>query len=141
MTPLRASGLPSLRTRRAGHLGRDGGHRRRQRDSIFRYAKRRSGFVHTPLTEPATAIAGVLDECLENTSLGRPGEPEYVAAAVAFLCSPQASRLTGEVLDLNGGAHLKRYANTHERLPKPMNRGRSPKICALNPNSDISQVF
>jgi NAD(P)-dependent dehydrogenase (short-subunit alcohol dehydrogenase family) len=67
------------------------------------------GFVHTPLTEPAAAIPGVVEEYLENTPLGRVGTPEDVADAVVFLCSPKASWLTGEVLDLNGGAHLKRY--------------------------------
>jgi 3-oxoacyl-[acyl-carrier protein] reductase len=67
------------------------------------------GFVHTPLTDPALAISGVLDDYLENTPLGRAGTPEDVAEAVLFLCSPKASWLTGEVLDLNGGAHLKRY--------------------------------
>ncbi len=65
------------------------------------------GFVHTPLTEPATQIPGVLDEYLENTPLGRAGTPEEVAEAVVFLS--KAPWLTGEVLDLNGGAHMKRY--------------------------------
>ena len=78
------------------------------------------GFVHTPLTEGATAIPGVLDEYVENTALGRAGTPEDVAAAVAFLCSPQSSWMTGEVLDLNGGAHLKRYPNIHQHLTKLM---------------------
>jgi 3-oxoacyl-[acyl-carrier protein] reductase len=65
------------------------------------------GFVHTPLTEPATQIPGVLDEYLENTPLGRAGTPEDIAEAVLF--ASKASWLTGEVLDLNGGAHMKRY--------------------------------
>jgi NAD(P)-dependent dehydrogenase (short-subunit alcohol dehydrogenase family) len=67
------------------------------------------GFVHTPLTEPAAAVPGVVEEYLENTALGRAGTPEDIADAVLYLCSPAASWLTGEVLDLNGGAHLKRY--------------------------------
>lgn len=67
------------------------------------------GFVHTPLTELVTMADGVLEDYIENTPLGRVGVPEDVAEAVLFLCSDQASWLTGEVLDLNGGAHLKRY--------------------------------
>lgn len=67
------------------------------------------GFVATPLTEPAAAIPGVVDDYLENTPLGRAGTPQDVADAVTFVCSPKASWLTGEVLDLNGGAHLRRY--------------------------------
>jgi NAD(P)-dependent dehydrogenase (short-subunit alcohol dehydrogenase family) len=67
------------------------------------------GFVHTPLTELVTLADGVLEDYVENTPLGRVGVPEDVAEAVLFLCSDQASWLTGEVLDLNGGAHLKRY--------------------------------
>lgn len=69
------------------------------------------GFVHTPLTEPATLIPGVLDDYLENTPLGRAGTPEDVADAVVF--ASKASWLTGEVLDLNGGAHLKRYPDVY----------------------------
>ena len=67
------------------------------------------GFVNTPLTAPAASVPGVVEDYLENTPLGRAGTPEDVANAVRYLCSPGASWLTGEVLDLNGGAHLKRY--------------------------------
>lgn len=78
------------------------------------------GFVHTPLTEGASAIPGVLDDYIENTALGRAGTPEDVAAAVLFLCSPQASWMTGEIVDLNGGAHLKRYPDIHQHLTRLM---------------------
>ncbi len=78
------------------------------------------GFVHTPLTEGAAVIPGVVEEYVENTALGRAGTPEDIAAAVAFLCSPQSSWLTGEILDLNGGAHLKRYPDIHQHLMKLM---------------------
>jgi NAD(P)-dependent dehydrogenase (short-subunit alcohol dehydrogenase family) len=67
------------------------------------------GFVLTPLTEGAAMVPGVVEEYIENTALGRAGTPEDIANAVLFLCSDQASWMTGEVLDLNGGAHMKRY--------------------------------
>ena len=78
------------------------------------------GFVHTPLTEGAAVIPGVVEEYVENTALGRAGTPEDIAAAVVFLCSPQSSWLTGEILDLNGGAHLTRYPDIHQHLMKLM---------------------
>ena len=54
--------------------------------------------------------------------LGRAGTPEDIAEAVVFLCSPQSSWMTGEVLDLNGGAHLKRYPDINEHLTRLMNQ-------------------
>lgn len=35
--------------------------------------------------------------------LGRMGKPEGVAAVALFLASPEASFITGEILDVNGG--------------------------------------
>ena len=67
------------------------------------------GLVVTPLTAPAMDIAGVRDSYLENTPLGRSGEPEEIGAAVRYLLSDDAAWITGETLDINGGAHLQRY--------------------------------
>ncbi|MDT5325379.1 MAG: hypothetical protein QOF25_2531 [Mycobacterium sp.] len=76
------------------------------------------GFVHTPLTDGAAAIPGVVEEYVENTPLGRAGTPEDIAEAVLFLT--KAAWLTGEVLDLNGGAHMKRYPDIMAHLNRLM---------------------
>lgn len=76
------------------------------------------GFVATPLTEGATLVPGVIEEYTENTALGRTGTPQDIADAVAFLCSAKASWITGEVLDINGGAHLKRYPDIQAHVMK-----------------------
>lgn len=56
----------------------------------------------------ATALTDVLPEAarqaiLANTPLARLGEPEDIAGAVRFLCSDEASFITGEVLLVDGG--------------------------------------
>lgn len=76
------------------------------------------GFVHTPLTEGAAMVPGVVEEYVENTALGRAGTPEDIANAVLFLCSEQSSWMTGEVLDLNGGAHMLRYPDIMGHIMK-----------------------
>jgi 3-oxoacyl-[acyl-carrier protein] reductase len=40
---------------------------------------------------------------LTNTPLGKLGDPEDIAGAVRFLCSDEASFITGEVLVVDGG--------------------------------------
>jgi len=59
------------------------------------------GYVKTRLTDelPEEARGAMLD----NTPLGRLGDPEDVAGAVRFLCSDEASFITGEVLLVDGG--------------------------------------
>jgi 3-oxoacyl-[acyl-carrier protein] reductase len=69
------------------------------------------GLVPTPLTAPALDIPGIEDDYLANTPLGRSGAPEEIAEAVLYLA--RAAWVTGEVLDVNGGAHLMRYPDIH----------------------------
>jgi len=59
------------------------------------------GYVKTQLTDvlPEEATATML----QQTPLGRLGEPEDVAGAVRFLCSDAAAFITGEVLLVDGG--------------------------------------
>jgi len=72
------------------------------------------GLVVTPLTQPAMDIPGIEDDYLENTPLGRAGTPEEIAEAAAYLAS--AAWVTGEVLDINGGAHLLRYPDLNKHV-------------------------
>jgi 3-oxoacyl-[acyl-carrier protein] reductase len=59
------------------------------------------GYVKTRLTDvlPEEATGAML----QSTPLGRLGEPADVAGAVRFLCSDEASFITGEVLLVDGG--------------------------------------
>ena len=59
------------------------------------------GYVQTQLTEVLPEEAK--QAMLQQTPLGRLGEPGDVAGAVRFLCSDEASFVTGEVLLVDGG--------------------------------------
>jgi 3-oxoacyl-[acyl-carrier protein] reductase len=62
------------------------------------------GFIDTDMTR---ALAETQRAAL-NTQipLGRLGQPADIAAAVAFLCSPDAAYITGETLNVNGGMYM-----------------------------------
>ncbi len=58
-----------------------------------------------PVPEGANEYVGTL---LQGIPLGRTGTPEDIAHAVSFVCSDQASWLTGEVIGVNGGSQAGR---------------------------------
>ncbi|MFW0795454.1 SDR family NAD(P)-dependent oxidoreductase [Gordonia sp. CPCC 205515] len=67
------------------------------------------GVVDTPLTAGLALVPGLMEEYVENTPLGRAGQPEEIASMAAFLVSDRAAWITGAAFDVNGGAHLQRY--------------------------------
>ncbi|MFD2250283.1 3-oxoacyl-[acyl-carrier protein] reductase [Pseudochelatococcus lubricantis] len=59
------------------------------------------GPVETPMWQTVTQRAAPSPN--GNVPLGRFGQPEDVAQAILFLCSPASNWITGTVLDVNGG--------------------------------------
>ncbi len=58
------------------------------------------GFINTDMTKDLPQ-----DELKKLVPMGRFGKPEEVAAAVGFLVSDEASYITGEVININGGLY------------------------------------
>lgn len=63
------------------------------------------GFVPTELT--STVSEELRNDMLSVTPLGRFGTAEEVAAAIAFLCLPEAGYITGQTLAVDGGISMR----------------------------------
>lgn len=62
------------------------------------------GVIETAMTDALRAASA--PGLLAQTPLGRFGTAEEVAGVIAFLCSPAAGFVTGEVIHVNGGLHM-----------------------------------
>lgn len=62
------------------------------------------GFIDTDMTR--SLDEGQREKLISDIPLQRLGQPEDIAAAVAFLASPLASYITGQVLHVNGGMYM-----------------------------------
>lgn len=62
------------------------------------------GFIDTDMTKVLSEDQ--IGALKQQIPLGRLGQPEDVAAAVAFLASPQAGYITGTTLHVNGGMYM-----------------------------------
>ncbi|MFO0997805.1 MAG: SDR family NAD(P)-dependent oxidoreductase [Alphaproteobacteria bacterium] len=59
--------------------------------------------VRTRMTAGGGSDAAIQAGLYERTPLGRPAEPEEIAALIVFLASPLASFMTGAVVPIDGG--------------------------------------
>jgi 3-oxoacyl-[acyl-carrier protein] reductase len=64
------------------------------------------GWVETDMAAPALHDAEIGRRVFATIPLGRAGKPEEIAATVLFLCTPFAGFITGEIVNVNGGAVL-----------------------------------
>jgi len=61
------------------------------------------GWIDTPLTDPLKMFEPLMQMVLQNTPMGRLGQPEEIARAALFLASDDSSFMTGAHLVIDGG--------------------------------------
>jgi 3-oxoacyl-[acyl-carrier protein] reductase len=62
------------------------------------------GWIRTDMTADTTEEE--MAEAMREVPLGRIGEPEEIASVIAYLASPDAAYVTGQVIHVNGGMGL-----------------------------------
>tara|TARA_B000000565_G_scaffold70083_1_gene49039 strand:- start:1403 stop:2122 length:720 start_codon:yes stop_codon:yes gene_type:complete len=62
------------------------------------------GFISTDMTEKNDGVNA--EYLIKEIPLGRFGDPEEVASLVNFLCSNDASYITGQTIHINGGLYM-----------------------------------
>jgi|ERR1700728_281097 3-oxoacyl-[acyl-carrier protein] reductase len=64
------------------------------------------GWVNTEMSAPAMADPRTRDRAMSTIPVGRVADPAEIAGPILFLCTPLAGFMTGEIVNVNGGAVL-----------------------------------
>jgi NAD(P)-dependent dehydrogenase (short-subunit alcohol dehydrogenase family) len=67
------------------------------------------GLIETNATAAMFMVPGVVEEFVENTTVGRFAQPEDVANVALFLASDESTFVSGSFYSVDGGANTKRY--------------------------------
>jgi len=62
------------------------------------------GFISTDMTEQNDKVNQ--EDLINEIPLGRFGKPEEIAHLASFLCSEEASYITGQIIHINGGLYM-----------------------------------
>lgn len=92
------AGLETLVRNAADELGRAG----------VRVNAVRPGLVRTELADPLLSDESVLADYLAQMPISRVGTVDDIGAACRFLCGPESTWITGQVLGVDGGHTLRR---------------------------------
>jgi NAD(P)-dependent dehydrogenase (short-subunit alcohol dehydrogenase family) len=92
------AGLEALVRNAADELGRGG----------VRVNAVRPGLVRTELADPLLSDEAVVADYLAQMPISRVGTVEDIAEAIAYLCGPGSTWVTGQVLGVDGGHTLRR---------------------------------
>ena len=106
--PVGKAGLEALIRNAADEYGPTG----------VRFNAIRPGFISTEIMEGIPREGPVYESYLENTPMAESraagvGEPEDVAALARFLVGEDSRWITGQIIDVDGGHHLRRGPELH----------------------------
>jgi NAD(P)-dependent dehydrogenase (short-subunit alcohol dehydrogenase family) len=76
------------------------------------------GLIRTNATAGMFAIPPIVEQFVDNTTVGRYGQPAEVAGLVAYLCSDEAAFISGSFHSIDGGAQTGKYPD----LPGTLSR-------------------
>ena len=80
------------------------------------------GLVETAATGAFFMVPGVVEEFVQNTTVGRFAQPSDVANMSSFLAGPESTFVSGSLFPVDGGASTKRYPDlpaAFARLAQP----------------------